>query len=123
MALIQFPVDLAPMLTVEKVRNSIPNFFSVNPRRGALFSRDISTTAPVVWDATFRYSRADALRFRLWFELYVNSGTEQFAIDIQTEFGMRSYIVRMLAEDILRCQQDGPVFTYTAKLYATELQR
>ena len=88
------------------------------PRRGYAYAQAVGTDAPVFWDVEFKFTRAEAIRFMLWFKTVISSGLLEFALPIRTEFGLIEHTCRFLPDGLLDCREDGQSFSYSAKIMA-----
>lgn len=113
---VRYPLHLRTIARARKNRSQ-PAAFSVSqPRRGKPYRQEIGTDAPVIWEVNFRFTRAEALVFRLFFEVSINRGVDPFVLPIDTEFGLLDHTVEFLPDSLLDLQQDGEVFTYSASI-------
>lgn len=120
---IQYPFGLGTILVSSKQRSQSAIFGMTNPKRGPGYVQATGTDTPVFWTATFKFPKADAQRFLMWFKLpeYLNGGLEKFILPIQTEFGLVDHECQFLPDSLFNTSQDGGVFTYTSTITAREL--
>jgi len=120
---IAYPLGLGTIITSGKSRSRPASFTQTDPRRGSPYFQEIGTDIPVVWDATFKFSRSDRVRFWLWFTQpqFLNEGKNKFILPIKTEFGLVDYECNFLAEGLMPVSEEGEIFTYTAKIMARSL--
>lgn len=118
MATAAYPSGL-PTMQATRSRSQPASFRMSEPRRGYGYAQANGTDTPVFWNATFRFSRSDAVRFQLWFKTVINSGRDEFTIPIRTEFGTVTHVARFLPDSLLDTSHDGgDVVTYTATIMA-----
>lgn len=113
-----YPLHLRTILRAGKKRTQPAAFSMSQPRRGYAYTQAIGTDTPVLWDVTFRFTRTEAVVFRLWFETVISRGVDEFTLPIDTEFGVLDHLVRFLPDTLLDLQQDGELFTYAASIMA-----
>ncbi len=113
-----YPLTLRTILRAGKKRTQPAAFTVAQPRRGYAYAQAIGTDTPVLWDVAFRFTRAESLVFRLWFETVIGRGVDEFTLPIDTEFGVLDHTVRFLPDAVLDLVQDGEVFSYSATLMA-----
>ena len=113
-----FPSWVRPMLRMSKQRSQPAAFALAEPRRGFGYAREIGTDQPVFWACQFRFTRAEAVVFRLWFVYTINAGVDEFTMPILTEFGLIDHTCRFLPDGLLNMSEDGEVVTYSATIMA-----
>lgn len=113
-----YPLSLRTVLQASKSRTQPASFRMSEPRRGYAYAQAIGTDAPVFWDVEFKFTRAEAIRFQIWFKTVISSGLLEFTLPIRTEFGLIEHTCRFLPEGLLDCREDGQSFSYSAKIMA-----
>ena len=113
-----YPLSLRTVLQASKSRTQPASFRTSEPRRGFAYVQAVGTDAPVFWDVEFRFGRAEAIRFMLWFKTTISSGLLEFTLPIRTEFGLIEHACRFLPDGLLDCREDGQSFSYSAKIMA-----
>lgn len=116
-----YPSTLPAPLKAGKSRKQVPAFRAIEPYRGRMYVQPIGTETPVIWDLTFRFTQEQAQVFMLWFEIELGNGVEKFRAQIRTEFGFVNHEFQFLPDGLLDCSEDGPLFTYKAKVMARKL--
>lgn len=96
-----------------------PAAFSLRePRRGYGYAQGIGTDTPVIWSLQFRFNRADAARFQLWFTQDLQRGLLEFSLPLATEFGDVTHTCRFLPDGLLDCSEGDGLFAYSAQVMA-----
>ena len=113
-----YPFQLATILQASKSRSQPAAFAMREPRRGYGYAQAIGTDVPVFWDVEFRFTRADAVRFQLWFKVLIRGGLDEFTLPIKTEFGLIEHVCRFLPDSLLPCREAGETWGYTATIMA-----
>lgn len=113
-----YPFNLRTVLQASKSRTQPASFRVSEPRRGYAYAQAVGTDTPVFWDVEFRFGRAEAIRFMLWFKTTISSGLLEFTLPIRTEFGLIEHACRFLPDGLLDCREDGQSFSYSAKIMA-----
>lgn len=121
MAVAQYPPNLPPPLRTGKSRQQVPSFRAIESYRGQVYVQPTGTTAPVIWDLTFRFDQLHAQIFCLWFETVIARGVDPFTMPIRVEEGLVTHELQFLPEGLLDCTEDGPLFTYRARALARRL--
>lgn len=116
-----YPSHLPTFLKASKSRTQPATFRMIEPRRGYAYSQEIGTDTPVFWDVTWRFTRAQAMQFQLWFRITIRRGVDEFTVPIDTEFGLVTHTCRFLSDSLLPAQDTGEVWTYTATIMARAL--
>lgn len=112
-----YPVSLKTVLRA-KSRSQPPAFDMHEPRRGYAYVREIGTDVPTFWDVAFRFTRADAMIFRLWFTQTLRGGVEEFTMPILTEFGLVEHTCRFLPDGLMPTRETGETVEYSATIMA-----
>lgn len=115
---VAYPLGLRTIVQANKVRSSPAAFRALQPRRGLGYNQTIGTDPPVLWDASFRFTRSEAQTFRLWFERDLARGTLEFTLPIRTEFGVVDHTCLFLPDNLLDTTQIGEVWEFSALLLA-----
>lgn len=115
---VAFPFALRTILRASKSRSQPAAFSMAEPRRGPAYVEASGTDTPVFWDVQFRFTKADAVRFQLWFVVQLARGVNEFTMPIRTEFGLVTHTCRFLPDSLLDVQEDGECFNYSAKITA-----
>ena len=118
---VAYPSYLPKFLKASKARTQPAAFRMAEPRRGYGYTQEIGTDTPVFWDVTWRFTRAHALQFKLWFEFSIRRGVEEFTMPIDTEFGSVEHVCKFLPDNLLATQDTGTVWTYSATIMARAL--
>lgn len=113
-----YPLALNTILRASKSRSQPAAFSMREPRRGYGYAQATGTDVPVFWDVEFRFSRAEAVRFQLWFVGVIGRGVDEFTLPIRTEFGTLTHTCRFLPDSLLPCREEGETFGYTATIMA-----
>lgn len=114
-----FPVELRPAIQASKARTQPASFAMAEPRRGYGYAQAIGTDTPVFWDVQFRFRRADAVRFQLWFIVDTQRGLLEFSnFPIKTEFGVLEHTCRFLPDGLADPVETGEIWTFSAKIMA-----
>lgn len=114
---IAYPPGLRGALR-SKVRTQPAAFALHEPRRGYAYAREIGTDAPVFWDVTFRFTRPEAIVFRLWFTQALRGGVEEFTLPLLTEFGLLEHTCRFLPDGLMPTRETGGTVEYAATIMA-----
>lgn len=116
-----YPSELRSFLQLSKARTQPARFTTTDPRRGALYVQPAGTVPPVIWQVDFRFRRADAIRFRLWYETVINFGIDEFELGIDTELGCINHVCRFLPDSLMDTRQESGAFSFSAQIYAKAL--
>jgi hypothetical protein len=111
-----YPLSLRTIVRASKSRTQPAAFRMAEPRRGYGYAQATGTDTPVFWDLQFRFTRHEAVRFKLWFETLLNRGLEEFTLPIRTEFGLLTHTCRFLPDRLLDTSEEGETFTYSATI-------
>jgi hypothetical protein len=115
---VAYPLGLRTIIQANKARTQSAAFRVLQPRRGLGYNQPVGTEPSVIWDCTFRFTRAEAGVFRMWFKHDLDEGREEVLIPIRTEFGLVDYTARFLPDSLLLTSQVGEVWEYSARLLA-----
>lgn len=115
---VAYPFALNTILQAGKARSQPAAFRMAEPRRGYAYVQAVGTDTPVFWNVQFRFSRADAVRFMLWFVTVTERGLQEFTLPIKTEFGLVDHTCRFLDANLLDTSESGESITYTAQIMA-----
>lgn len=115
---VPYPSGLPTALRASKRRSQAAPFRATPPAAGKLYVQRSGADTPVVWSLEFRFSRAQALAFREWFETDLQRGILAFDFPIRTEFGVVVHTCRFSPYGLLSCREDGETFTYSATVLA-----
>lgn len=115
-----YPFDLRTILSASKSRKQAASFTVTDPRRGRPYAQAIGTDTPVVWSVGFLFSRADSIRFQLWFKHKINNGLDEFTMPIKTEFGIVEHVCQFLPDGLLDTGEAGTLFSYSGTIMARE---
>lgn len=115
---VYYPSQLPAPLRAGKQRRQAPSFRVTDSYRGRAYAQPIGTDTPVFWDLTFRFTQAQAQLFIFWFEYSIERGAAPFVMRIRTEFGLVLHELQFLPDGLLDMSEDGPLFTYQAKVMA-----
>jgi hypothetical protein len=118
---VAYPLHLPSFLKASKSRTQPASFRMTEPRRGYGYVQEIGTDTPVFWDVTWRFTRSQAVQFKLWFEVQIRRGVDEFTMFIDTEFGLVEHVCRFLPESLLPTQDTGSTWTYSATIMARSL--
>lgn len=118
---VAYPLSLRTIVKANKRRSGPAAFREIAPRRGMGYSQTIGTEPPLIWDAVFRFTRAEAETFRLWFEYTLLKGLEEAIVPIATEFGLIDYTVQFLPDSLMTASQNGEVWEFSASLLARSM--
>jgi len=113
---VAYPLNLRTVLKAGKSRTQPAAFRTSDPRRGYAYVQAIGTDAPVFWDVEFRFTKAEAIRFQLWFVYTLQRGLIEFTLPITTEFGTIDHTCRFLPDGLGDCREDGQSWSYSAKI-------
>ena len=116
MATQPFPLSLRTIIRASKSRSQPAAFSMSEPRRGAGYVQAVGTDTPVFWNVEFRFTRQEAVRFKLWFEVPLERGLNDFTMPIRTEFGEQTYTCRFLPDNLLDLREEGESFAYSATI-------
>ena len=118
---IAYPSHLPKFLKASKARTQPAAFRISEPRRGYGYAQEIGTDTPVFWDVTWVFTRAQAVQFKLWFEVQIRRGVDEFTMPIDTEFGMVTHTCRFMSDNLLPTRDTGSTWTYSATIMARAL--
>lgn len=118
---VAYPSHLPTFLKASKSRTQPASFRMAEPRRGYAYTQEIGTDTPVFWDVTWRFTRSQAAQFKLWFEVSIRRGVDEFTMPIDTEFGLIEHVCKFLPDNLLPTQDTGSVWTYSATIMARAL--
>lgn len=118
---IAYPLSIRTLLRAGKSRSQPAAFRMSEPRRGYAYAQATGTDVPVLWDVAFLFNRGEAQQFRLWFDVLLNRGVDEFTMPIRTEFGDIEHTCRFLPESLLPAREEGPLWGYTATIMARAL--
>lgn len=113
-----YPLGLRTIIRQSKSRTQPAAFSAAEPRRGAAYFQATGSDTPVFWDCTFRFTRDEAVQFRLWFNVTLQRGALWFEMPIKTEFGLIDYLCHFLPEGLLNAREDGELWEYSATIIA-----
>lgn len=113
-----YPLHLRTALRAAKSRSQPAAFSMAEPRRGYGYAQATGTDTPVFWDVTFRFTRAEAAAFQLWFRNTIGRGVAEFTMPIRTEFGLLDHVCRFLPDSLLPAGEAGDTWGYTATIMA-----
>lgn len=113
-----YPLHLRTILRASKSRSQVAAFAMSEPRRGYGYAQAIGTDTPVFWDVAFRFTRAEAVAFQLWFRNTIGRGVDEFTMQIRTEFGLLDHVCRFLPDSLLPAEEAGDTWGYTATIMA-----
>lgn len=115
---VAYPLSLRTVISTAKSRTQPASFGIAQPRRGYGYVEPIGTDTPLFWDVTFRFTREEAVQFRLWFLYALQRGELPFTMPVDTEFGRQTYTLQFLPDQLMTTRQTGEVFEYTAQVMA-----
>lgn len=115
---VPYPISLRTVLRASKSRSQPAAFRMSEPRRGYAYVQASGTDTPVFWDVAFRFTYAEAIAFKLWFEVTIRRGVDEWTMPIRTEFGTITHICRFLPDSLLDTSEDGETVSYKAKIMA-----
>lgn len=115
---VAYPFNLRTVIRTSKSRSQPAAFRMSEPRRGYAYVQATGTDTPVFWDVEFRFTRAEAVRFQLFFVVLLERGINDFTMPIRTEFGEQEYTCRFLPDGLGDCREDGETFAYSATIMA-----
>lgn len=115
---VAYPLHIRSILRANKSRTQPPAFRLAEPRRGYAYAQATGTDTPVFWDVAFRFTRAEAVVFQLWFTQQISRGVDEFTMPIRTEFGLIEHVCRFLPDSLLPTSEAGDTFSYQAKIMA-----
>lgn len=118
---IAYPLSIRTLMQAGKSRSQPAAFRLSEPRRGYAYAQATGTDVPVLWDVAFLFTRGEAQQFRLWFEVLLNKGVDEFTMPIRTEFGDIVHTCRFLPDSLLPTREDGKLWGYTATIMARSL--
>lgn len=118
---VAYPTALRPMLRASKSRSQPAAFGVSEPRRGRPYFQAIGTDRPVIWECTFTFTTEEAQEFWRWFTYDINSGVDDFTLDIRTEFGLTEHTCHFLPEDLLTVTEVGELWVYRARILSRRL--
>ncbi len=113
-----YPLALTTISSASKSRSQPAAFTMAEPRRGYGYAQAIGTDTPVFWDVVFKFTRAEAIRFQIWFVRVINRGIDEFTLPIKTEFGTITHTCRFLPDGLGDSQENGQMWSYSAKIMA-----
>lgn len=118
---IPYPLSIRTILRAGKSRTQPAAFALHEPRRGYGYAEATGTDTPVFWDVAFRFSLGEAQQFRLWFDVLLNRGVDEFTMPIRTEFGDVTHTCRFLPDSLLPTKENGQLWEYRATIMARAL--
>lgn len=118
MATQSFPLSLRTIVRASKSRSQPAAFRMSEPRRGYAYVQATGTDTPVFWKVEFRFTRSEAVRFKLWFEVSLQRGVNDFTLPIRTEFDLIEHTCRFLPDSLLDLREEGETFAYSATIMA-----
>lgn len=118
---VAYPSHLPKFLKASKSRTQPAAFRVTEPRRGYGYAQEIGTDTPVFWDVTWVFTRSQAAQFKLWFDIQIRRGVDEFTMPIDTEFGMVEHTCRFLSDNLLPVRDTGSTWTYSATIMARAL--
>lgn len=113
---VAYPLSLRTIVRSSKSRSQPAGFRMSEPRRGYGYVQATGTDTPVFWDLQFRFTRQEAVRFKLWFELSLERGINEFTLPIRTEYGLVTHTCRFLPDGLLDTREEGETFAYSATI-------
>jgi len=113
-----YPLHLRTVLRASKSRSQPAAFRLAEPRRGYGYAQAAGTDTPVFWDVAFRFTRAEAVAFQLWFRNTIGRGVAEFTMPIRTEFDVLDHVCRFLPDSLLPAAEAGETWGYTATIMA-----
>lgn len=118
---IAYPLSINTVLRASKSRTQPAAFTVSEPRRGRGYVEATGTDTPVFWDVAFRFTRSQAQQFRLWFDVLLNRGIDEFTMPIRTEFGLIDHTCQFLPDSLLDTTEEGELWHYRATIMARAL--
>ena len=115
---VAYPSNLPTILKASKSRAQGASFAATAPGAGKLYVQRSGFDIPVLWNVQFRFTQAEAVQFRTWFETDIQRGLLDFTIPICTEFGLLEHTCRFLPDGLGDCREDGQSWSYSAKIIA-----
>lgn len=113
-----YPFHLRTILRASKSRSQPAAFSMSEPRRGFAYTQATGTDTPVLWDVRFCFTQVEAQSFKLWFNLVISKGVDEFTMPIRTEFGLLDHTCRFVPDSLLDTDEQGELFTYRATIMA-----
>lgn len=113
-----YPLTIRTILRASKARSQPPSFSMAEPRRGTGYVQEVGTDTPVFWNVMFRFTRAEALVFQVWFTSIINRGVDAFTMPIRTEFGVLTHTCQFLPDSLLDATENGESIDYKATIMA-----
>ncbi|MEJ2800637.1 hypothetical protein WAE61_02060 [Comamonadaceae bacterium PP-2] len=118
MPIAAYPSTLPLLLRAQKARSQVASFSINEPRRGPGYVQETGTDTPVFWTGQFRFTRAEAIAFQIWFTQTIRRGALKFTMPIRTEFGLIDHECQFLPDGLADPTEDGDVWTYSVQLMA-----
>lgn len=118
---VPYPLHIRTLLRTGKSRTQPAKFSVAEPRRGYAYVKPIGTDVPVFWDVEFRFTQDEAIAFKLWFDMSINGGVDEFTLPIRTEFGTITHTCRFLPDGLLPVSEAGQTWGYKATIMARSL--
>lgn len=115
---VAYPLYIGTILRADKRRTQPAAFDVLAPRRGLGYVQPVGTEPPVMWQVRWRFTRAEAVVFKLWFEVALERGTLEFTLPILTEFGLLDHTCLFLPGSLLDAGQVGEAWEYGATVLA-----
>jgi hypothetical protein len=115
---VAYPLYIGTILRADKRRTQPAAFGIAQPRRGLGYVQPVGTEPPVMWDVRWRFTQAEAVVFKLWFEVALERGTLEFTLPILTEFGLLDHTCLFLPGSLMDAGQNGAAWEYTATVMA-----
>lgn len=117
-----YPSTLRPPLTNGFNRHMPPPWRAVYPSVGTMYIQSISTGKTAFFNCQFRFTEAEQVIFRQWYNETLEGGVLPFHIKLDCESGFTEQLCYFTESGTPRIQSyDGNgIVTYSAQLYTEE---